>query len=238
MEWADEGIILHIKPLGERKVILDVLTKGHGRHMGVASVAKKGPSRGTIQPGNQVYVRWKARISEQLGQFIVELTQASGALIMMQPLGMNVFQLTSVALRLFLPERAAYPHLYDAFLELLRACMFGVKPLDYARFEMYFLGALGFGLDLQKCVVTGSRDNLCYVSPKSGCAVSDEAAGPYVEKLLRLPRFLVYTANVLPSDIKDSCQLSGYFLEKNLNDLPRFALWKDLRDDVMQDLFK
>ncbi len=236
MEWRDEALILHVKPLGECKVILDLMTKCHGRHMGVTAVSKKGPSRGTMQPGNKVHVCWKARVSEQLGHFSVELLAASGALLIMHPLGMQVFRLSSLSLRLFLPERAAYFSLYAHFDILTVLCSKGGIECAYAHFEMRLLEALGFSLDLETCVVTGAREHLRYVSPKSGCAVSVGAAAPYVKKLLRLPEFLVYNSCATPVDLRDSYKLTGYFLEKNLSDLPRFSLWRTVRNDVIQAL--
>jgi DNA repair protein RecO (recombination protein O) len=94
-----------------------------------------------------------------------------------------------------------------------------VWPALYARFELGLLTALGYGLDLSRCAVTGEKGNLAWVSPRTGRAAAYEAGLPHADVLLRLPPFLVDAdAELKSGDVADAFALTGYFLERRLFD--------------------
>ena len=181
MEWSDSAIILSARPLGESGAILETLTRSHGRHLGLVRGGASRRSRPTLQPGNAVKVQWRARLSEHLGSFTVELDRArAGALMEGRESLIGLNALTSVAAAA-LPEREAHEAVFEVAQILLEAMMEdGLAhwgPL-YVRWEVGLLEALGFGLDLSSCAATGMLDDLRYVSPRSGRAVSGEAGAP------------------------------------------------------------
>lgn len=217
MEWSDTGIVLAARPHGETSAILEVLTRQHGRHLGLVRGGYSRRRRSELQPGNTLALTWRARLSEHLGNLAVESIRIrAGDLLDRRDslTGLNAF--TSVA-SVALPEREAHSGLFDAAEILLDRMMSGkVKdwaPL-YVKWEAGLLDALGFGLDLSQCAVTGTRDNLAFVSPRTGRAVSAAAGAPYQGRLLDLPAFLLGSQNaeVKPADIAAGLFLTGTFL--------------------------
>ena len=190
MEWTDAGIVLSARRHGESGAVLDVLTREHGRHAGLVRGSK---NRALLQPGNVLSVHWRARLADHLGSFILELAQArAGALMEARAslAGLNAFTAVAAAA---LPERMAYPAIFDAAEILLAAMMeqdFSHWGPLYVRWEAGLLDALGFGLDLTQCAATGATADLIYVSPRSGRAVSREAGADYAGRLMKLPAFL------------------------------------------------
>ena len=223
MEWTDQAIVLAIQKHGEGSVILELLTRDLGRHKGLVRGATSQRMRGILQPGNVVQATWKARLAEHLGMFQVELIKARTAQILDQRhLVLGLSSLCAVASQV-LPEREAHRDIFDAsthVLDLLTAD--DVSPLDVGRaivhWELGLLGALGFGLDLSACAVTGDTDNLAFVSPRSGRAVSAEGAGDYASRLLVLPGFIGRGAEVPATgdDVLAGFALTGHFLDYHL----------------------
>lgn len=219
MEWQDDAIVIGVRRLGEADVILEAMTRAHGRHLGVVRGGRSRRLQPALQAGNAVTLSWRARLDEQLGHFAVEPMRMRAAAFMGQR--RTLYALTTIAaLVRLLPERDPHPSLYDA-LEIILNTMDQddlAAPL-LVRFEVALLAELGFGLDLTECAATGSKDRLIYVSPKSGRAVCEAAGEPYRERLFKLPSFLLDQANVgLPveSDVADGLALTGYFLERHL----------------------
>jgi DNA repair protein RecO (recombination protein O) len=215
MQWTDEGIILSVRAHGETTAIAEILTRAHGRHLGLVHGGRSRKLRPVLQTGNHVDAVWKARLSEHLGHVTLELRRGYAAAAMEDALALAA--LTSIAaLARLLPERDPHPSLYEVTLFVLGFLDdASVWPALYVRWELALLSELGFGLDLTECAATGSNDNLVYVSPKSARAVSASAGEPYRDKLLRLPAFLTRTrqAGVMAGDIGDGLALTGHFLE-------------------------
>ena len=217
MEWIDDGIVLSVRPHGESGAILEALTREHGRHLGLVRGGVSRKARPVLQPGNTVRLEWKARLAEHLGNFTAELDRArAGALMENREALIGLNALTAVA-GAALPQRephepvqAAANILLDAMLEDGLAHW---GPL-YVRWEAGLLEALGFGLDLSHCAATGTDQDLRYVSPRSGRAVSGEAGAPYASRLFVLPGFLLGSrnANVTGADIRAGLALTGHFL--------------------------
>lgn len=229
MEWTDDGIVLGTRRHGEANAILEVMTEAHGRHLGLVRGGGGSRLRPMLQPGNAVRVTWRARLDEHLGHYQVEPLKLHGA----SQLGAShvVYGLTHLAaLCRLLAERDPHPELYGRLGEILE--LFD-QPLVAAaamvRFELQILAELGFGLDLESCVATGAINDLRFVSPKSGRAVSRLAAEPWQDRMFRLPAFL--SAEVAPSseDIADGFALTGFFISRRVLE-PRGLTFTDARE--------
>jgi DNA repair protein RecO (recombination protein O) len=221
MEWKDEGIALAARPYGETGVILEALTRHHGRHLGLVHGGASRRLKSSVLAGNTLEVAWRARLSEHLGTFSIELRRERAGILLENRhalVGLNAF--AEVA-RAVIPEREPHETVFAA-AEILLDSMTESDFLHwgalYVRWEAGLLDELGFGLDLRICAVTGTTENLRYVSPKSGRAVSAEAGLPYHSRLLSLPPFLQQSAEAAPTreEIADGLRLTGYFLRERV----------------------
>ena len=222
MQWTDEGIVLSVKPHGETAAVVDLWTRTHGRHLGLVHGGRSRRLRPVLQPGNQVDATWKARLADQLGRINLEVRRAFAAEALDDAAALLALSTITVLTRL-LPERDPHPNLYEITLFVLGFLNDAtVWPALLVRWELALLEELGFGLDLSQCAATGTNDQLIYVSPKSGRAVSASAGEPYRDKLLALPQFLTRQRSgpVTTGDVRLGFALTGHFLEKHLL-LPR-----------------
>ena len=203
MDWKDEALILGIRKHGETSAIVEAMTARHGRCLGLVRGGRSSRMRAVLQPGNSVELEWRARLEEHLGIFQIEAEKLRAAELMDTPLGIYGLQTVAGHLRL-LPERDAHHGLYQAALVMLDHLDEPQKAARLLiRFELALLEELGFGLDLNSCASTNRRDELVWVSPKSGRAVSRDAGKPYEGRLLALPQFL------LEPPVRDLQQVSG-----------------------------
>lgn len=217
MEWVDEGIILAVRKHGESSAVVSLLTGGHGRHAGLVRGGAGRGARGILQPGNGVAARWRARLAEHLGTLTCELTHAYAAAALDDADGLAALAAACAVAEAALPEREPCRAVYDGLTALLAAIEGGVWPAAYVRWELGLLAELGFGLDLGECAVTGRNDQLAYVSPKSGRAVSLAAGEPYKGRLLPLPSFLAGGGNgTATAEVADGLRLTGHFLERHV----------------------
>ena len=218
MEWRDEGIILGLRRHGETSAILEVMTRAHGRHMGLVRGGRSRRKQPVLQPGNRVDLLWRARLDEHLGTFQAEALEMNAARLMDSAVAVYGLQVMAAHLRL-LPERDAHAALYETLGVM-------IEHLDdadaagelVARFELLVLDELGYGLDLSECAATGARDDLIYVSPKSGRAVSREAGAPWRDKMLVLPAFLRRGSGQHgdAAALEDAFRLTGFFLARHV----------------------
>ena len=217
MDWRDTGILLSLRKHGENSAIVEAFTPEHGRHAGVvrgASSRKLGP---VLQPGAQLDLQWRARLEDHLGSYTVELQRSRAAQAMGSRLALAGLNAVVALLGFCLPEREPHVPLYrrsESLLDLLGQD--DLWPLAYLRWEMALLEELGYGLDLSVCAVTGATDGLCYVSPKSGRAVSRNGAGDWGDRLLPLPPVLRGEGPTEDSDIIEALSVTGFFLESKL----------------------
>ena len=218
-EWQADAIIISVRPHGEGNAVVSLLTADYGRHAGLVRGGASKKMRGTVQPGNRVQASWRARLSEQLGQMQLELTQAVAARFLDSPMRLAGVASVCALLEGALPEREPNERLYagtDALLSVISMDDNDEGWLEgYVRWELGLLHAAGYQLDLDRCAASGEKTNLAYVSPKSGGAVSRHHAGQFANRLLALPRFLGGVA--CPShDWVAGLDLTGHFLAKRV----------------------
>lgn len=216
MEWRDEGALLSMRLHGESAAIIEVFTAAHGRHAGVVRGGGSRRMAAMLQPGSQLQVHWQARLDEHLGTFVVEPV-ASRAALLGDRLALAGLNAVCALLHVALAERDPHPVLWQKTVVLLdRLLAGGDWPRDYLRWELDLLEELGFGLDLSACAVTGSREDLAFVSPRSGRAVSRGAAGEWEARLLPLPPGLLGQGPLSPADLVRGLALTGHFLDRGL----------------------
>ncbi len=249
MDWSDDGIVLSARKYGESAAIVTLLTLANGRHAGLVRGGAGRRARGIYQPGNRVRATWRARLADHLGSYSCELTHSWAAEILTDSLRLMALSAACAMAEVTLADREPHPALYQGLTALLSslaarpetangACPsngdargddeLGTPwPARYACWELVLLRELGFGLDLASCAVTGASDDLVFVSPRSGRAVSSGAGAPYKDRLLPLPAFLTMAfqtgadtpdqvGTVSRDDINNGLALTGYFLERNV----------------------
>lgn len=233
MEWRDEGLVIGLRRQGETSAILEAFTRDHGRHSGVVRGGRSLRLQPVLQPGNRVALTWRARLEDQLGHYIVEPLVQRAARWMGNASALYAVGVIAQWLRV-LPERDPHVRLYD-LLELVFDHLDrpGLAPALVVRFELALLSELGFGLDLASCAVTGSTQDLRYVSPRTGRAVSGRAGEPYADRLLPLPRFLGLSVDetVSREELRQGFALTGHFLERNVTG-PRGEPLPAMRDQL------
>ncbi len=218
MEWRDEGIVIGVRRHGETSAIVEAMTRAHGRHLGLVRGARSARLQGVLQPGNTLGLVWRARLDEQLGNYAIEPLKLRAGRLIASGMALAGISYLGALLRL-LPERDSHEALFTA-LTLIAEYLDApeIAPALMAHFEMQVLSECGFRLDLDECVATGAREDLIYVSPKSGRAVSASAGEPWRDKLLRLPAFLRGGAGATPeaADLASAFRLTRFFLERDL----------------------
>jgi DNA repair protein RecO (recombination protein O) len=237
MDWRDTGYVLSARRHGESALIAELLTAEHGRHAGLVRGGQSPRRRALLQPGNLVAAVWRGRLAEHLGTLECELLEPHAARLMDDPERLAALGAALALLVVALPEREPHPDLYASFAALLAALTPTLPETatptlpfpasggglgrghdspawaaSYVVWECELLAALGFGLDLASCAATGTNQDLSYVSPRSGRAVSREAGRPYHDKLLPLPAFLWREEPAAAADIAAGLELTGYFL--------------------------
>ena len=217
MEWHDEAIVLGTRPHAEHDAVLSALTLQHGRHAGLVHGGESRRTRPLLQPGNRLEVTWRARLPEQLGSFRLEPMQLLASRLVDDPARLLGLAAACTLLDESLAEREPHPRLYAGLLHLLEDMVQNENwPATYVRFELLLLGDLGFGLDLESCAVTAATEDLAYVSPRTGRAVSRGAAGEYAARLLPLPAFLVLGGAADEDGVEAGLRLAGHFLRKHV----------------------
>jgi DNA repair protein RecO (recombination protein O) len=221
MQWTDEGVVLGVRKHGETSVILEVMTRDHGRHSGLVHGGRSKTLQPVLQPGNTVQATWRARLDEHLGTFQVEGMALRAARLMNSSLALYGLGALAHLLR-YVPERDPHFALYETLTVLVDHLDDpDLAPALFVRFELAMLTELGFGLDLSSCAATGTERDLTYVSPKSGRAVCADAGEPYKDRLLKLPGFLIgQSRSNRPGEeeIREGFALTNFFLHQNVFD--------------------
>ena len=223
MEWQDDGIVLSAARFGEHDALLEIMTPDHGRARGFVKAGMSRRNKAVLQPGNRISASWRSRLETNLGRFQIELIHSPLGVLISDAGRMMALAAVCANVQSTMPERQAHKGVYEAlvgYIALLEAddgdvALWGAA---LARIELGILAELGYGLDLSSCAATGTEDDLIYVSPKSGRAVSAEAGLPYKGRLLDLPAFM-RDAALSDATLRCACtglKLTGYFLERNV----------------------
>ena len=227
MDWSDRGIVLSARKHGESSLIVQLLTEAHGRHAGLVRGGASSRSRGLYQPGNLLAAHWRARLSEHLGNYACELVTSTAAKLLDNGGKLAALSSAAALAEAALPEREPHADVFESFAALIEVLSQGTSArssakagaawaADYVRFELRLLASLGFGLDLGSCAATGVNDNLAFVSPKTGRAVSLSAGEAWRDKLLALPPFLLADTPPAPGEIAKGLALTGFFLARHV----------------------
>lgn len=212
MAWEDTGIVLSVRPHAENGGIVSLLTSQHGRAAGYVYGATSSKMRGLLEVGNLVAARWQAKGNAQLGSFSLELEKSHAADVIDDPAKLTALQSACALADKTLPEREDHRGVYAGMRALLESFSTDVWGAAYVFWELALLRELGFGLDLSKCAATGVTEDLVYVSPRSGSAVSAAAGAAYKDRMLALPPFLRGEARFEKEDVLEGLRLTGHFL--------------------------
>lgn len=216
MNWQDIGIVLNTRKFNDNSMIMKVLTEENGIYSGLVRVQKNKGGFGVNLTGNKLNLSWRARLSEHLGFFNTELNKSRANLIMNNPLYLAGINLICSHLDLY-PEREPCNLIYNEFDTLIENFSNNNNWIkEIVIFEFNYLDHLGYGVDITECALSGKRDSLEWVSPKSGRAVNSEAGKKWSKKLLKLPKFLLKNETIIKNndEIIDGLNLTGYFLNK------------------------
>ena len=213
MLWRDTGFVLSARRHGEGALIVDLLTHEHGRHAGLVRGGQSPKARAVLQPGNEVAAVWRGRLDEHLGTIACELVRAHAGRFLDDAGRLAGLASAATLLVSALPEREPHADVFFSFARLIEALDSAADwPAQYVKWEQDLLAALGFGLDLGRCAVSGAIADLAYVSPRTGRAVSRTAGLPYHDKLLRLPEFLWCASPADEAQLVLGMTLTGHFL--------------------------
>lgn len=221
MEWIDHSIVLGASKFGEADAIIDVFSRDFGRYKGFVRGGMGRTKRSQIQAGNEAKITWRARVEESLGSITLDPMTQRAAHVFHAPDRLAALSSVTSLLSICLPEREPVPPVFDALMALLDVIEQDDVPLHmwgvaFVRFEMGLLATMGFGLDLSSCASTGQVDDLAYVSPRSGRAVSREAGAPYQDKLFALPTFMRGGTQADREDIGLGLDITGFFLDRHV----------------------
>ncbi len=234
MEWTDEGIVLSARPHGENAAVVTLLTAELGRHASLVAGGQGRTAQPILQPGNRVKAKWRARLTEHLGNYSLDLLMSHASAWLDAPEILSIIASASAVTEASLPERQPMPGIFAGL-----ATLFALRDADlwgpaYVKWEIGLLQALGFGLDLSQCAASGESENLAYVSPRTGRAVSLAAGEPYREKLFALPGFLIGGAEWQAADILQGLELTGHFLSRHVFANPHSRLLIAIPGDLPQ----
>lgn len=239
MEWREEGMLLSVRAHGESSVIASVFTRDHGVHAGVIRGGQSRKMAPLLQSGAQLDITWRARLEDHIGSFSVEPVRSRAANVLGSRLALAGASVVVAMLQYALPEREPHKDLYDRTLPLMD--LLGqemVWPLAYLQWEMAFLTELGFGLELDHCAVTGTSDNLIYISPKTGRAVSKDGAGQWADRMLPLIPCMKGEGEADDAHILLALETTGYFLKTKLAEGQVGRPLPDARDRFLDVLRK
>lgn len=221
MEWTDQGIVLSSRPHGETAAVVTLLAREHGRHAGLVMGGRSSRQRGNTEPGCVVAVRWRGRLAEHLGNYVLESVRGYAAGLLDDPPRLAALTSACALVEAALPEHQPHAVIYDglcALLEVLDTAPAWAEA--YVRWEVGLLAELGFGLDLERCAVrgdiAGTNEYLAFVSPRTGRAVSVSAGEPFRDRLLPLPGFLIGRGLGGAQEAAMGLRLTGHFLERHV----------------------
>ncbi len=216
MEWTDSAIVLSARPHGETAMIVTLLAAEKGCYAGLVHGGQGRRNRPLLQAGNHVQARWHARLEDHLGNINLEVLTPTAAPWLRDPEVLAIIASATTIVEASLPERQPMGDIYHSLLALFSLTDRSFWAPAYIKWEMGVLKALGYGMDLSCCALTGAVEGLAYISPRTGRAVTTEAAAPYLDKLLPLPGFLCGNQLWDEGDILAGLELTGHFLARHV----------------------
>tara|TARA_B100001121_G_C18557474_1_gene558670 strand:+ start:74 stop:796 length:723 start_codon:yes stop_codon:yes gene_type:complete len=216
VNFEDVGIVMSVRKHGESSGILELISKNHGRHLGLVRGYQSKNNKSILQPGSTINFNWRSRLSEHLGVITFELHTSRSLNLMKNKFAILVLQNLISHLRL-LPEREKVTKIYnytEEVLDLSRENYELIKNLIL--WELLYLKEIGYGIDIHECAVTKSKSNLKYVSPKSGKAVTEDIGLPYKDKLLEIPEFIYDAKYTNRDDLLKGLLLTEFFLKRDV----------------------
>ena len=233
MEWTDTAIVLGARRHGEAHAVVELMTREHGRHLGLVHGGFGSRQRPLLQAGNVLTATWRARLDEQLGYYLLEGRDLRAATYLAAAHALYGVQHLAALCRV-LPERDPHRPVFDLLDGTIAALADpALAAVLVARFELQLLAELGFGLDLSACAATGASDDLAYVSPKSGRAVSRGAGEAWRDRLLALPAFLQGEDDAPSAEaLLNGFALTGFFLARHVFE-PRGAALPQTRQNFI-----
>jgi DNA repair protein RecO (recombination protein O) len=212
LQWRENGIVLSSKPFAESSRIVTIFNRTIGKTAGLIKGIKM-----SVQLGDISDVFWRGRTAEQLGTFKIENIFSPFTYVFNHSMGICAIESACFLCFKGLPEKAPHPALFDSLKTLLLSISQENWLVNYVFFEIKFLSEVGLGLDFSKCAVTGKTDDLFYISPRTGCAVTKEAGEKYRDRLFILPKFLISNCDYLSNhDVFSALSITGHFLRMYL----------------------
>ena len=216
MQFSDEGYIIKTRRHGESGLILTVLTRSNGKISGYVKNAFSTKKNGIYQLGNCISLNAYTRLEENLYSFHVDLLRAEAVNFMTDEAKLSALGALCELCNTCLPEKDNIGLFYNTIESFFNNILEDNWRTYYSYFEFSLLDYLGIGLDLSKCAVTGSHENLKYISPKSGKAVSATVGAPYADRLFLYPSYILEKKeNPKPQEIGEVLKLTEFFLNKN-----------------------
>jgi DNA repair protein RecO (recombination protein O) len=232
MQWRDESVVLSASSFSENSRIVTVFNRSIGKSSGLLRGTKS-----SIQAGDISDVTWRGKTIEHLGSFKIENIFSPFGHVFKDAYSLFAIECACAICINGLPIRALHEKLFDSLKELMIAISKGNWYADYVFFEMLFLSEIGYGLNFSKCAVTGKKNGLYYVSPRTGCAVTKEAGIEYGDRLFQLPEFMISKSRIIAkSDMIDALKITGHFLKMYFQEITG----KDLplsRNYLLGDMF-
>lgn len=213
MNFRDRGIIISKKPLKERSCIITVFTEENGIYSGVLRQYSK-KTGDNLAESNLIDFFWNARLHEHIGSAKAELIKSYNAPIMMNKTKLYAFNSIVSLLKTSFCEREPHNNLFPVLLNFIEGLKQNFSFTQYMQLELAILAESGYQLQLDSCAATNSTENLEFVSPKSGRAISKQAGEAYAKKLLKLPKFLLQDIEIDNTAIYDAFRLTSYFFER------------------------
>ncbi len=219
MKIEDQGIVLSVYKFGDSSLIVKILSENHGPIKGLVKGVQKNISM--LQAGNLIHFSWNARLSDHLGMIVPTLEKAYTLLNFGEYQKILSISSLSSLIDALIPEREYSADIYQKYIDYMENLDSPSWMENYVMLELYILEKCGFGFDLTRCAVSGSNDNISYISPKTGSAVAKDVGEPYKNRLFSIPKFFLEpfeTAENLPNSMQeviDGLEITRYFLAKH-----------------------
>jgi DNA repair protein RecO (recombination protein O) len=218
IEWQEQALVVEAAKFAEHDALVTLFTPTRGIVKAIVKGALSRRQRAGLEPLTLVEANFQARLPEHLGRATLHILTPYAARVLADPIKLTAISSLATLMKTSLPEHDPHPELFEGVARWLETMLHTSEAQHwlphYIGLEIAILEVLGFGLDLSRCAATGSREDLRYVSPKSGRAVSREAGAQYAAKLLPLPDFLRgATARTEWSELADGLRMTAHFIE-------------------------